>query len=42
MLGSAFEELFLQSSESLLGRIAYLEPTSLNVLEAGGNGKKKL
>ncbi len=42
LLGSASVELIRQSSESLAGRIAYLELTSLNILELGSKEQAKL
>ena len=42
LLGSASGELIRQSSESLAGRIAYLELTGLNILEVGEKEQEKL
>lgn len=42
LLGYASMELIRQSSESLAGRIAYLELTSLNILELGSKEQAKL
>ncbi len=39
LLGSASMDLLRQSSESLAGRISYVEMTGLNVLESGGSRK---
>lgn len=39
ILGSASMDLLRQSSESLAGRISYVEMTGLNVLEIGGSPK---
>lgn len=42
LLGSASVELYRQSSESLAGRICYLELTGLSVLELGAEATERL
>lgn len=42
LLGSASMDLLRQSSESLAGRISYIEMPGINILEAGENNIKKL
>lgn len=41
LLGSASMDLMRQSSESLAGRISYLEMSGLNRIEAGGNQQER-
>jgi predicted AAA+ superfamily ATPase len=42
ILGSASRELLKQSSESLAGRICYIDLTGLNVIECGQNNQDQL
>lgn len=42
ILGSASKELIQQSSESLAGRISYIELTPFNLLELGSEDQSKL
>jgi len=41
LLGSASMDLMRQSSESLAGRVSYLEMSGLNLIEIGGDHQKK-